>query len=55
MERLERLVKDLASRELSARELLERATNDVRSHVGSAAQHDDMTMVMVKVKQHATT
>jgi serine phosphatase RsbU (regulator of sigma subunit) len=50
MERIERLVKDLVSRDLSARELLERATAEVRSHVGSASQHDDMTMVVVKVK-----
>jgi phosphoserine phosphatase RsbU/P len=42
---------DLASQhsDLTSTELRERILDDVRGFVGSAAQHDDMTMVLVKI------
>ncbi len=48
-ERLEELLQKMDCRQLSAQHILERVTGAVRSYVGTAAQHDDMTMVVVRV------
>jgi serine phosphatase RsbU (regulator of sigma subunit) len=48
-ERLEQLVRNLDADRLSAQEILDRITREVRLYVASAPQHDDMTMVVVKV------
>jgi serine phosphatase RsbU (regulator of sigma subunit) len=34
---------------LSAQQMMDFIADEVRTHVGSAPQHDDMTMVVVKV------
>lgn len=36
----------------SAREILEVLSEDVKSFVGNAKQHDDMTMLIMKLKEH---
>jgi sigma-B regulation protein RsbU (phosphoserine phosphatase) len=48
-ERIEHIMRTMDLRQLSARQILDRVTDEVRRHVGDAAQHDDMTMVVVKV------
>jgi serine phosphatase RsbU (regulator of sigma subunit) len=48
-DRLEQVVRELHTDQLSAQQMLERITHEVRLHVASAPQHDDMTMVVVKV------
>ena len=48
-ERIERLLKDPRLDGISAQNLMDLITEEVRRHVGDAAQHDDMTMVVVKV------
>ncbi len=48
-ERLENLLRHLDSGQLSAQQVLDRITSEIQSYVGNAAQHDDMTMVVVKV------
>jgi serine phosphatase RsbU (regulator of sigma subunit) len=48
-ERMEQVVRDLHRDSLSAGAMLEQITHEVRSHIGNAPQHDDMTMVVVKV------
>lgn len=48
-ERLENILRHIDTRQLSAQQVLDRITNEIQSHVGTAAQHDDMTMVVVKV------
>lgn len=47
-ERIERLLKG-PGLDGSAQNMMERITSEVHAHVGSAPQHDDMTMVVVKV------
>jgi serine phosphatase RsbU (regulator of sigma subunit) len=47
-ERIERSVRDLDS-SFSSQHMLERIKADVASHVGNAIQHDDMTMVVIRV------
>jgi serine phosphatase RsbU (regulator of sigma subunit) len=47
-ERIEHSVRELDS-SLSSQRMLERIKADVASHVGSAIQHDDMTMVVIRV------
>jgi sigma-B regulation protein RsbU (phosphoserine phosphatase) len=46
--RLSRLVEEHGH--LSSEELRERILRDVQAFVGSADQHDDMTMILVKVE-----
>lgn len=48
-ERIERMLNDPKLDGLSAQGMMELITNEVQLHVGTAAQHDDMTMVVVKV------
>ena len=48
-DRLARLVRQLAVRNLSAQQIVDAINNDIRAFVGTAPQHDDMTMVVVKV------
>ncbi|OYV86355.1 MAG: hypothetical protein B7Z63_04130, partial [Ignavibacteriae bacterium 37-53-5] len=48
-ERLVELIK--ATRQLPVKEMLEKIDAGVRKFVGGAPQHDDMTMVVMKVKQ----
>ncbi|HXG01763.1 MAG TPA: SpoIIE family protein phosphatase, partial [Bacteroidota bacterium] len=48
-ERLEQLLVSMKGQALSSRKLLDDVTAEVRRHVNDAAQHDDMTMVVVKV------
>jgi sigma-B regulation protein RsbU (phosphoserine phosphatase) len=48
-ERLELLVFHLDTMGLTSRQLLESVTQDLRTHMGEAPQHDDMTMVVMKV------
>ena len=48
-ERNETSMKKLSSADLSAQEVIEHVTAGVRGHVGDAPQHDDMTMVVIKV------
>jgi sigma-B regulation protein RsbU (phosphoserine phosphatase) len=50
-ERIERIVERLDS-SLSSQQMLERIKADVELHVGNATQHDDMTMVVVRVLSH---
>ena len=42
-------VRRLAVGNLSAQQIVDAINNDIRTFVGTAAQHDDMTMVVVKV------
>ncbi len=49
-ERLDQFVKQLAASTLSAGQILEAITKEVQAFVGQAEQHDDMTMVVVKVE-----
>ena len=51
-DRLSRLIEE--HRDLSSDELRERILSDVEVFVGSANQHDDMTMVLLKVEERAT-
>jgi sigma-B regulation protein RsbU (phosphoserine phosphatase) len=48
-ERLAEFVSRLAVGNLSAEQIVEAINNDIRAFVGTAPQHDDMTMVVVKV------
>jgi len=48
-ERIEESVRKLSTRSASAQETIDHIMADVRLHVGDAPQHDDMTMVVVKV------
>jgi serine phosphatase RsbU (regulator of sigma subunit) len=47
-ERFERILNGVDS-QLTSQQILERINADVALHVGNATQHDDMTMVVVKV------
>lgn len=49
-ERLAEFVCTLAVVNLSARQIADAINNDIRTFVGGAPQHDDMTMVVVKVQ-----
>ena len=51
-DRLSRLIEE--HRDLSSDELRERILSDVEVFVGAANQHDDMTMVLLKVEKRAT-
>ena len=51
-DRLSRLIEE--HRDLSSDELRERILSDVEVFVGAANQHDDMTMVLLKVEERAT-
>jgi serine phosphatase RsbU (regulator of sigma subunit) len=48
-ERIERMLTDPRLDGLSAQQMMDFIADEVRTHVGSAPQHDDMTMVVVKV------
>jgi serine phosphatase RsbU (regulator of sigma subunit) len=48
-DRLERVLKDPRLDGLSAQQMMDFIAGEVRAHVGNAPQHDDMTMVVVKV------
>ena len=48
-ERIEETVRGLDVKTLSAEAILRSVTQSVQGYVGTAAQHDDMTMVVVKV------
>ena len=48
-ERLEHLLHRMETQEISAETILERIKSGIEHHVGSTAQHDDMTMVVVRV------
>jgi len=48
-ERFSRFVGRLAVTNMSASQIVEAITNDIRVFVGGAPQHDDMTMVVAKV------
>lgn len=49
VERIEESVRKLSTRSASAQETIDHIMAGVRLHVGDAPQHDDMTMVVVKV------
>jgi sigma-B regulation protein RsbU (phosphoserine phosphatase) len=49
-ERLAEFVRQLAVVNLSAQQIAEAINNDIRTFVGTAPQHDDMTMVVAKAK-----
>jgi sigma-B regulation protein RsbU (phosphoserine phosphatase) len=51
-ERLSTVVEQLASR--SASEIVERIYEEIKSFVGKTKQHDDMTIVVIKVKSEAS-
>jgi sigma-B regulation protein RsbU (phosphoserine phosphatase) len=48
-ERLEQVVRSMDAKNLKAEEILHFVTQQVQAFVGNAPQHDDMTMVVVKV------
>jgi serine phosphatase RsbU (regulator of sigma subunit) len=48
-ERMEALVHDSSIASLPARDILDRMVGAVRAHAGAMPQHDDMTMVVIKV------
>jgi sigma-B regulation protein RsbU (phosphoserine phosphatase) len=48
-ERMEALVHDSSVASLPARDILDRMVGAVRAHAGAMPQHDDMTMVVIKV------
>jgi serine phosphatase RsbU (regulator of sigma subunit) len=48
-ESIERLLKEPGLENMSAQKTMEFITDQVQAHVGNAPQHDDMTMVVVKV------
>jgi sigma-B regulation protein RsbU (phosphoserine phosphatase) len=48
-ERLQRVLRSLDVSALTSRQIHEALLADVRDFVGSAAQHDDMTVVVVKI------
>lgn len=48
--RLNRIL--LKNRKRSAADILEKISNDVRSYIAEAKQHDDMTMLVIKLKKH---
>ncbi len=48
-ERLETIMRRPDTNQLPAQQVLDRITHEIQAHVGAAAQHDDMTMVVVKV------
>ncbi len=48
-ERLEQFVRRMDASTLAARQIVERITNEIKTYVGLAPQHDDMTMVVMKV------
>jgi serine phosphatase RsbU (regulator of sigma subunit) len=41
----------LKNKERSAADILQEVSEDVRSYIGEAKQHDDMTMVIMKLKK----
>jgi serine phosphatase RsbU (regulator of sigma subunit) len=49
MERLEAVAKRLDARSNSAGTLIKTITDDVRAHMAGSPQHDDMTMVLIRV------
>ena len=51
-DRLSRLIEE--HRDLSLDELRDRILSDVEVFVGTAKQHDDMTMVLLKLEERAT-
>jgi sigma-B regulation protein RsbU (phosphoserine phosphatase) len=48
-ERIERCIRNLSRQSLTAGAMLENISEEIRSHIGDAPQHDDMTMVVLKV------
>jgi len=49
LERMEQVVASLDARRCTSAEVADTITREVRTHMGSAPQHDDMTLVVVKV------
>jgi sigma-B regulation protein RsbU (phosphoserine phosphatase) len=49
-ERLTEFVRQLAVGNLSAQQIADAINHDIQTFVGAAPQHDDMTMVVVKVR-----
>lgn len=49
-ERLAEFVRHLATTNLSAQQMADAINHDIQAFVGAAPQHDDMTMVVVKVR-----
>jgi sigma-B regulation protein RsbU (phosphoserine phosphatase) len=49
MERMEVILHKVDTSRLSAPQILERMKQEIERHVGTTPQHDDMTMVVVKV------
>lgn len=49
MERMQSLLQRMETERLSSVQILERIKSDIQLHVGDVPQHDDMTMVVVKV------
>jgi serine phosphatase RsbU (regulator of sigma subunit) len=50
LDRLNKIL--LKNRKHSAADILEKISNDVRSYIADAKQHDDMTMLVMKLKKH---
>jgi serine phosphatase RsbU (regulator of sigma subunit) len=48
-ERIEKLIAGLSIENLSAQQIVDAVTREIQGFAGSAPQHDDMTMVVVKV------
>jgi serine phosphatase RsbU (regulator of sigma subunit) len=49
LDRMEQLVQSLDARLHTAKELMQTLIREVQAHMGSASQHDDMTLVVIKV------
>jgi phosphoserine phosphatase RsbU/P len=50
-EGVERSMQEMDTARLSARQIVDMVIADVQNHTAGAAQHDDMTLVVMKVKQ----
>jgi len=48
-ERLEALMRQIRLRDLSSARVIDEVLGEVRSHMGATPQHDDMTMVVIRV------
>jgi len=49
-DRIEQSLQTFDAKRHSAKEILENIINEVKTYAGTALQHDDMTMVVIKVK-----
>ena len=48
-ERLEALIRRIPFPDLSSSRVIDEVLGEIRSHMGTYPQHDDMTMVVIKV------